>query len=103
MYSSLLSENFLAKLQTSAQILKALDHRLRQRMLDIIDLHYSINAEGLSNQLDLKPSIINQHLDILRRADILNLQRQGKQFFFSINYDKMDKITHFVQELNQED
>ena len=101
MYSDLLSENFLLKLHASTQILKALDHRLRQRMLDVIDLHYSMNAEGLSNQLGVNPSIVNQHLDILRRANILILERQGKQFFFSVNYDKIDKITHFIQELNQ--
>ncbi|MEM1123785.1 MAG: metalloregulator ArsR/SmtB family transcription factor [Bacteroidota bacterium] len=85
------------KLQTSAEILRALAHPLRLKILSFIDQNGTINVNKIYNTLKLEQSITSQHLRILRMAGLVGTQRDGKFIHYSIEYPK---IANAVQAIN---
>ncbi len=85
------------KLQVSSEILRALAHPLRMRILEFIDKHKTINVNKIYNTLKLEQSITSQHLRILRLAGIVITSREGKFIHYSIDYSKVTNILKSVQ------
>jgi len=84
-------------LHTSAEILRALAHPLRMQILEFIDEHKSINVNKIYNTLKLEQSITSQHLRILRNAQLVETNREGKFIHYTVNYSK---IAHIVKSIN---
>ena len=84
------------KLQVSSEILRALAHPLRIKILGFIDQHDELNVNKIYNTLRLEQSITSQHLRIMRNAGIVHAKRDGKYMYYSINYDKIDQVVHAV-------
>ena len=80
------------KLQESAEILRALAHPLRMRILEFIDKNKTINVNKIYNTLNLEQSITSQHLRILRLAGIVDTTREGKFIHYNINYAKLVNV-----------
>jgi len=99
MTSTLLSNNFLKNVRISAKILEAMNHPLRKRILAAIEDYGSLNAEALSGVLDIRSSLIADHLDVLRKAEIINFDLEGKQFFYTLNYERIEKINNVIHGL----
>ncbi|RMF31146.1 MAG: transcriptional regulator [Bacteroidetes bacterium] len=94
------------KLEVSSEILRALTHPLRMKILEFIDANGTINVNRIYNTLNLEQSITSQHLRILRLAGLVTTQREGKFIHYSINYDKLkqcvDSIQTFLQQTESE-
>lgn len=90
------------RLQTAAEILRALAHPLRMKILEFIDQNGTINVNKIYNTLNLEQSITSQHLRILRMAGLVITQREGKFIHYSINYDKVGNsvtaINNYLEE-----
>lgn len=86
-----------ANLATSAEVLRALAHPLRMQILEFIDEHKSINVNKIYNTLKLEQSITSQHLRILRNAELVETNRDGKFIHYTVNYNK---IAHIVKSIN---
>ncbi|MGB0838685.1 MAG: ArsR/SmtB family transcription factor [Chitinophagales bacterium] len=88
-------------LDNSTEILRALAHPLRMRILEFIDGKDVINVNRIYNTLKLEQSITSQHLRILRNVGLVETRREGKFIYYSINYDKLsssvDSITKFIE------
>ena len=52
-------------------------------------------------KLRLEQSVASQHLAILRRADVLTTERDGKFIYYSINTKRMEEIAALVEKLAQ--
>ena len=92
------------KLQVSSEILRALAHPLRMKILEFIDQNELINVNKIYNTLKLEQSITSQHLRILRLAGLVTTQRDGKFIHYSLDYEKLanavDAIDSFLEESN---
>jgi len=77
------------KLQESSEILRALAHPLRMKILEFIDQNDEINVNKIYNTLNLEQSITSQHLRILRLAGLVTTTRDGKFIHYSIDYDRV--------------
>ncbi|MEM8527597.1 MAG: metalloregulator ArsR/SmtB family transcription factor [Bacteroidota bacterium] len=77
------------KLTESSEILRALAHPLRMKILEFIDQNDEINVNKIYNTLRLEQSITSQHLRILRLAGLVETERNGKYIYYSINYDRI--------------
>ena len=90
------------KLQVSAEILRAIAHPLRMKILEFIDRNGDTHVNKIYNTLNLEQSITSQHLRILRNADLVTTRRDGKFIYYSINYDKVgvvkESITDFLEQ-----
>ncbi len=95
------------KLQISSEILRALAHPLRMKILEFIDSSDTINVNKIYNTLKLEQSITSQHLRILRLAGLVNTERDGKFIHYSIDYSKINStveaVNRFIQETEQEE
>ncbi len=90
-------------LQVSSEILRALAHPLRMKILEFIDRHKTINVNKIYNTLKLEQSITSQHLRILRLAGIVDTKRDGKFIHYTINYPKVAHVTKAIDTFLEED
>ncbi|MBR9921457.1 MAG: helix-turn-helix transcriptional regulator [Bacteroidetes bacterium] len=84
------------KLLESSEILRALAHPLRMRLLGFIDEHETVNVNRIYNTLKLEQSITSQHLRILRQQNLVNTRREGKFIHYSVNHDKVAQAVKAV-------
>ena len=77
------------KLQVSSNVLRAMAHPLRLRIMEFIDQHDIINVNKIYNTLKLEQSITSQHLRILRLAGLVITKRDGKFIHYQLDYDRL--------------
>lgn len=95
-----------SKLSVSSDILRALAHPLRIKILEFIDANGTIVVNKIYHTLNLEQSITSQHLRILRKNGLVKTHREGKFVHYSLNYTKIHNVVkaveRFVLEDNQE-
>lgn len=83
----------------AALTLRALNHKLRQQLIKLIDEEQKLTVTEIYVRLRLEQSVASQHLAILRKAGIVNTQREGKFIHYVINHKRIEEINKFVNEL----
>lgn len=83
----------------AALILRALNHKLRQQLLKLIEEEKKITVTEIYVRLRLEQSVASQHLAILRKAGVVSTQRDGKFIFYIINHKRIEEVSDFVNEL----
>ena len=86
-------------LKKAALVLRALNHKLRQQILTLIETEKKITVTEIYVRLRLGQSVASQHLAILRRAGIVTTQRDGKFIYYTVNYKRIDEINGVVDQL----
>ena len=79
------------KLRYSAELMRALAHPLRLKILEFIDSQEKINVNKIYNTLKIEQSITSQHLKTLKLAGVLSCEKDGKYMRYSINYDVVER------------
>ena len=80
-------------------ILRALNHKLRQQIVKLLDERRKMTVTEIYIELRLEQSVTSQHLAILRRAGLVNATREGKFIYYSINYKRVKEVNAFVEDL----
>jgi DNA-binding transcriptional ArsR family regulator len=83
----------------AAMILRALNHKLRQQIVKLIDEQQKMTVTEIYVKLRLEQSVASQHLAILRRAGIVITTREGKFIFYTVDYTRLDQVNQFVEQL----
>lgn len=86
-------------LKKAALVLRALNHKLRQQILALIETEKKITVTEIYVRMRLEQSVASQHLAILRRAGIVVTQRDGKFIYYTVNYKRIEEINQFVHDL----
>ncbi len=86
-------------LKKAALVLRALNHKLRQQILNLIETEKKITVTEIYVRLRLEQSVASQHLAILRRAGIVTTQRDGKFIYYTVNYKRIEEINSVIQDL----
>jgi DNA-binding transcriptional ArsR family regulator len=89
----------LLNVKKAALILRAVNHKLRQQILKLIDENGKITVTELYVKLRLEQSVASQHLAILRKAGFVNTDRDGKFIYYSINTSRIEDVNQFVDVL----
>ncbi len=85
------------KLQYSCELMRALAHPLRLRILEFIDKNGGINVNKIYRALDIEQSVTSQHLKIMRMAGVLNSEKVGKFVTYDIDYKIINKANAAVK------
>jgi ArsR family transcriptional regulator, arsenate/arsenite/antimonite-responsive transcriptional repressor len=64
---------------------KAVHDKNRQAILDVIQKHKTINANGIVEKIHLSQPTISHHLKILEEASVIHAKKVGKEMMYSIN------------------
>jgi len=84
------------KLHISSELLRALAHPLRLKILEFIDRNPAINVNKIYNSLRLEQSITSQHLRILRDNGLVDADRKGKYVYYELNYDLIQRSVQAI-------
>jgi DNA-binding transcriptional ArsR family regulator len=86
-------------MKKAAMILRAMNHKLRQQMIKLLDENKKMTVTDIYVKLRLEQSVASQHLAILRRAGIVSTEREGKFIYYGVNYSRISEVNGFVSEL----
>ncbi len=89
----------LSQTKEAALILRALNHKLRQQILKLIDGKKKITVTEIYAKLHIEQPVASLHLSILRKAGIVSTIRNGKYIYYSPNYDHISEIEKFAVDL----
>ena len=88
-------------LKKAVLTLRAINHPLRKEIMELIEEKKQMTVTEIYIKLRLEQSVASQHLAILRRADVLTTDRDGKFIYYSINSKRMEEIAALVEKLAQ--
>ncbi|GAB1396157.1 MAG TPA: metalloregulator ArsR/SmtB family transcription factor [Saprospiraceae bacterium] len=88
-----------AELRKAVLVLRAVNHKLRQNIIDLLEESDSLTVTDIYIKLRLEQSVASQHLAILRRAGVVITDRNGKFIYYSIDKERLSQISRLVEEL----
>ncbi|MBK8045371.1 MAG: helix-turn-helix transcriptional regulator [Haliscomenobacter sp.] len=88
-----------AELRKAVLVLRAVNHKLRQKIIHLLEESEMMTVTDIYVKLRLEQSVASQHLAILRRAGVVGTDRQGKFIMYSLNKDRLAQISRLVEEL----
>ncbi len=88
-----------AKLRKAVLVLRAINHKLRQRIIDLLDEYEHMTVTDIYIKLRLEQSVASQHLAIIRRAGVVKTDRQGKFIYYSLDRERLEQIAQLIEEL----
>mgnify|MGYP001134386346 CR=1 FL=1 len=86
-------------LRKAVLVLRAVNHKLRQKVVALLEEHKRLTVTEIYIKLRLEQSVASQHLAILRRAGVVITERDGKYIFYSLSHERIDEIAQLVDEL----
>jgi len=89
------------ELKKASLVLRAINHPLRQKMLELIEKEKSINVTKIYVKLRLEQSVASQHLAILRRSAFIKDIRDGKFIHYIINKERMSQVSKLIKDINK--
>jgi DNA-binding transcriptional ArsR family regulator len=88
-----------ADLRKAVLVLRAVNHQLRQRIIDLLEESEGITVTDIYIKLRLEQSVASQHLAILRRAGVVKTERNGKFIYYSLDKNRLKQISKLVSDL----
>jgi ArsR family transcriptional regulator, virulence genes transcriptional regulator len=86
-------------IKVSAQVIRAIRHNLRKELLLLIHAHGRMTVSEMYHKLNIEQSVTSQHLGALRQAGFVHTERNGKNIFYSVNYDQLKHVHGIVEKL----
>lgn len=74
--------------------LRAINHKLRLDILQLIDTNGQLTVTEIYTKLNLQQAVASQHLAVLRRAGFLSTKKESKFVYYMLSYNF---IKHFSQ------
>lgn len=87
------------KIKKTSIVLKAINHKLRQVMLQLIGERGRVTVTEIFLHLHLEQSVASQHLAILRKSGFVKTKREGKFIYYSVNKQRLLNLNKFVDDL----
>jgi DNA-binding transcriptional ArsR family regulator len=82
----------LQKIRKASLHFRAINNNFRLQILQLIHQHQQLNVTDIYVKLRADQSKTSVHLSILRKANVVYAQREGKSIFYSINYEHLKHL-----------
>jgi len=79
--------------------LRAINHKLRQAIIKLLEEKKGMTVTEIYVKLRIEQSVASQHLAILRRAEFVKTDRDGKNIHYNLNYTRLDEVNVFIKHL----
>lgn len=83
----------------AALVIRAVNHKLRQNILRLIQKKDKITVTEIYQKLGLEQSVASQQLAILRRAGFVDTERDGKFIYYSINERRLRQVDEIAAKI----
>lgn len=94
--SALIDPSTLSK---AVLLLRALNHDLRQQIIRLLHDEDQLTVTDIFISLRVEQSVASQHLAILRKANIVKRERQGKYILYSLDHERLTRVSELVKRL----
>lgn len=81
--------------------LKALSDPVRREILNLLKTK-RLSAGEICDHFDITAAAISRHLSVLKEADLIRDDRQGKYIYYEINASVLEEIMLWITELKGE-
>jgi DNA-binding transcriptional ArsR family regulator len=88
-----------SELRRAVLVLRAVNHKLRQSIIDLLEENEKMAVTEIYIKLRLEQSVASQHLAILRKAGVVQTERQGKFIYYALNTERLSQISRLIEEL----
>ena len=78
-------------LRKASIVFRAINNKLRIGILQLIHKHGAIKVQDIHHKLKIEQSVASQHLSVLRKANLVLTQRDGRCIYYSVNYEGVNK------------
>ena len=82
-------------------IFSALADPNRRHIVELLAKKGQLSASDISDQFDVSPPAISQHLKVLREADIVTMEKRAQQRIYQINPSKFKELERWVKKLTE--
>ncbi len=89
-------------IKKAATIIRAVNHKLRQSIIKLLEENEKLTVTEIYIKLRIEQSVASQHLAILRRANFVKTEREGKSIFYAINNKRVEEVKKFIDLLLEE-
>lgn len=88
-----------AVLKEAVSILRAINHELRQQIIQLLDSKDKLTVTEIYVKLRLEQSVASQHLALLRNAGVVRTKRDGKFIYYELDKERIAEISKILNEL----
>ena len=88
-------------IKTANFIAKSVNNPFRQKILALLLSCKSLAVNELCEKLESEQSIMSQHLAILRKAGLVDSERNGKRILYSANERQLQEVIDCLLYLNR--
>lgn len=85
---------------TTAEVFAALGDDNRQRILELLSEHGRATATELAHPLAVSRQAVTKHLVILERAGFVDSRREGRQVWFGVRREGLDRSARWLAEIS---
>lgn len=78
-------------MEDKLEILKALGDKTRLSIIDLL-LHYDFCVGAIARKLDLTEAAVSQHLQVLRKSNIVIGEKRGYYMHYDINKKALEEL-----------
>ena len=68
----------------------------RRQVVEILASRGYQNATQISDEFDVTPQAMSQHLKVLREANIIQMERRAQQRVYGFNHDSMTEVQRWT-------
>ncbi|MDG6916118.1 MAG: winged helix-turn-helix transcriptional regulator [Nitrososphaerota archaeon] len=77
----------------------ALAEPRRRRVLELLASRGKMSASQISGEFEVSPQAVSQHLNVLREADLISMERQGQRRIYAINPESMMGVKEWAEKV----
>lgn len=86
-------------LKKASIVYRAINNKVRLQIMNYLHDHSKLTVTALYEKLRLDQSATSQHLAVLRKAGLVNTERDGKCIYYSVNYDRLKELHDCAERL----
>lgn len=80
-------------------IYEALAEPRRRQIIELIALRGSLTATDISDNFQISPPAISQHLKILREAKLVDMEKRAQSRIYTINTESLDELSDWINKM----
>jgi DNA-binding transcriptional ArsR family regulator len=85
-----------------SDLLSAINDPIRQRILMLFHAGIEYNVNDIAGRFDVSRPTISHHLNLMKRAGVLQSRKKGKEVFYSFNkeyvIEKMENLLSVLRD-----
>lgn len=82
------------------ETMRALSDPTRRSILNLLKKG-RLSVSEIAAQFDVSTPAISKHLSVLKDADLIRDQREGKYIFYELNASVLEEVLLWIQELRE--